>query len=93
MATEKPTIDAVERQASRDIVAAPGTVDNHAELEEGDLKKPADLEPRPEDELEALGIPNWREVERKVVRRLDMTLMPCLWVLYLFSTPFRILLS
>ncbi|KAH6695843.1 major facilitator superfamily domain-containing protein [Plectosphaerella plurivora] len=40
---------------------------------------------RPEEQLEALGIPNWRELEKQVVRRLDMTLMPCLWVLYLFN--------
>lgn len=39
----------------------------------------------PEEQLDALGIPNWRELERKIVRRLDMTLMPCLWVLYLFN--------
>jgi hypothetical protein len=87
MATEKPTVDTIERQASgdRDITAAPGTIENHADLEEGDLKKPVDLEPKPEDQLEALGIPNWQDVERQVVKRLDMTLMPCLWCLYLFS--------
>ena len=60
-------------------------MDNHAELEEGDLKRPVDLQPKPEDQLESLGIPNWRQVEKQVVRRLDMTLMPCLWALYLFS--------
>lgn len=35
--------------------------------------------------IEALGIPDWREQEKKIVRRLDMTLMPMLWVLYLFN--------
>lgn len=39
----------------------------------------------PEDQIDALGIPNWRDLEKQVVRRLDMTLMPCLWVLYLFN--------
>lgn len=47
--------------------------------------KQAEFVPKPEDAMEALGIPNWRELEKKVVRRLDMTLMPCLWLLYLFN--------
>ncbi|KAI6291270.1 hypothetical protein MCOR34_010239 [Pyricularia oryzae] len=41
--------------------------------------------PSAEEQIDALGIPNWRELERKVVKRLDMTLLPCLWVLYLFN--------
>lgn len=43
------------------------------------LNKQADFIPSPEDQIDALGIPNWRELEKKIVRRLDMTLMPCLW--------------
>ncbi|KAM0334494.1 hypothetical protein ACHAQA_001523 [Verticillium albo-atrum] len=35
--------------------------------------------------IEALGIPDWQEKEKKLVKRLDMTLMPMLWVLYLFN--------
>lgn len=49
------------------------------------ILKPVDQPADPEEQIEALGIPNWRELEKKVVRRLDMTLMPCLWVLYLFN--------
>lgn len=41
--------------------------------------------PRPEDIIENLGIPNWRELEKKIVRRLDMTLLPTLWILYVFN--------
>lgn len=41
--------------------------------------------PSTEEPIEALGIPNWRELEKKIVRRLDMTLMPCLILLYLFN--------
>ncbi|KAK0388805.1 hypothetical protein NLU13_5048 [Sarocladium strictum] len=41
--------------------------------------------PSPEAVIEALGIPNWRDLEKKAVRRLDMTLMPCMWSLYLFN--------
>lgn len=37
------------------------------------------------DSIEALGIPDWQKLEKKLVRRLDWTLMPCLWVLYLFN--------
>jgi hypothetical protein len=35
--------------------------------------------------LEALGIPDWQEMERKIVRTLDMTLLPQLWILYMFN--------
>lgn len=56
---------------------------NHAE--QGlEVLKGEDL-PSREAPLEALGIPNWRELEKKIVHRLDMTLMPCLIVLYLFN--------
>lgn len=54
-------------------------------VEADDLVKPGEYLPSHEETIEALGIPNWREVERQVVKRLDMTLMPCLWVLYLFN--------
>ena len=39
----------------------------------------------PEDQIDALGIPEWRTLEKKLVRRLDLTLLPCLWTLYLFN--------
>lgn len=47
--------------------------------------KEAELLPSPEEQIEALGIADWRALEKKIVRRLDFTLMPCLWVLYLFN--------
>lgn len=50
-----------------------------------DNLKDGDLLANPEEQIEALGIPNWRDLEKQVVKRLDMTLMPCLWVLYLFN--------
>lgn len=28
---------------------------------------------------------NWRAKEKKIVRKLDMTLMPMVWILYLFN--------
>lgn len=61
-------------------------------IEMGDKKdgatatnKETDLLPSPEEQIEALGIADWRHLEKKIVRRLDITLMPCLWVLYLFN--------
>jgi hypothetical protein len=45
----------------------------------------ADDLPRPEEAIERLGIENWRELEKKLVRRLDMTLLPTLWILYVFN--------
>lgn len=35
--------------------------------------------------IEALGLDDWQGLEKKLVRRLDMTLMPMIWVLYLFN--------
>ncbi|KAH7090540.1 major facilitator superfamily domain-containing protein [Paraphoma chrysanthemicola] len=35
--------------------------------------------------VEALGIPDWEAKEKKIVRRLDMTLLPQLWILYMFN--------
>jgi hypothetical protein len=32
-----------------------------------------------------LGIPDWKFLEKKLVRRLDMTLLPTLWLLYVFN--------
>lgn len=29
--------------------------------------------------------PEWKESERKLVRKLDMTLMPIVWILYMFN--------
>lgn len=55
------------------------------DVEDPDKLKGGEYLPNPEDQIEALGLPNWRELEKQVVRRLDMTLMPCLWVLYLFN--------
>lgn len=86
MSSEKPITQNVEHtrddDAIRAVAAAPDpTVDGDVEE---DLKQPEPL-PRPEDQLDALGIPNWRELEKQVVRRLDFTLMPCLWCLYLFN--------
>ena len=39
-------------------------------------------EPQPIDPVEALNIPDWREKERQLVRRLDLTFMPIIWILY-----------
>ncbi|KAK2014194.1 MFS general substrate transporter [Colletotrichum eremochloae] len=35
--------------------------------------------------IEALDIPDWQAKERKIVRTLDMTLLPQLWILYMFN--------
>lgn len=32
-----------------------------------------------------LGLPNTAELEKKVVRRLDMWMLPQLWILYMFN--------
>ncbi|KAJ4991056.1 major facilitator superfamily transporter [Stagonosporopsis vannaccii] len=35
--------------------------------------------------VEALGIEDWQAKEKQIVRRLDLTLMPQLWILYMFN--------
>jgi hypothetical protein len=61
------------------------------------IEEPATLEHVPTNEteavkeaqrqsaLEALDIPDWQAKEKKVVRTLDMTLLPQLWILYMFN--------
>ncbi|KAJ0372721.1 hypothetical protein COL26b_009065 [Colletotrichum chrysophilum] len=70
---------AVEANRPDEVNKEPSIV----EANDGDGK--GELLPSPEEQIDALGIPNWRELEKQVVKRLDMTLMPCLWVLYLFN--------
>ena len=73
-----------EVPAAKDNDAASAVEKELAVVEDGYLKDEGRL-PSPEESIEALGIPNWRELEKKIVRRLDMTLMPCVWVLYFFN--------
>lgn len=85
MASDKPTTQTIEMTSADDAIRALGAADPvvDGDIEE-DLKQPEPL-PKAEDQLDALGIPNWRDLEKQVVRRLDLTLMPCLWCLYLFN--------
>lgn len=50
-------------------------INDKMDLEGADQELPSVLAP-----IEALGIEDWRTLEKKIVRRLDLTLMPCLWV-------------
>lgn len=34
---------------------------------------------------EHVDTPEWRALEKKLVRKLDMTLLPVVWILYLFN--------
>lgn len=70
-------------EKEKDVDAASAVEKELSFVEEG-FKHEGRL-PSPEERIDALGIPNWRELEKKIVRRLDMTLMPCLWVLYFFN--------
>lgn len=73
-----------EKHNIKDSDAASAIEKELASVEEGYLKNEGRL-PSPEEQIDALGIPNWRELEKKIVRRLDMTLMPCVWCLYFFN--------
>lgn len=65
---------------------------NKVDVENGEHEElPSNLAP-----IEALGLENVQEVEKQLVRRLDWTMMPCLWVslksfLLIFYTRARIL--
>jgi MFS family permease len=52
------------------------------QMEEAPKFTSADELPSPEEIIEALGIPDWKKLEKKLVRRLDFTLVPMLWILY-----------
>ncbi|KAM0724015.1 hypothetical protein Q7P37_001006 [Cladosporium fusiforme] len=45
----------------------------------------ADELPSSDEIVDRLGIPNWKQLEKTLVRRLDMTFMPVLWVLYVIN--------
>jgi len=85
---EKPSadpVDGVVAASNNDNVVGDQLTKEPSVLEANDgLKKPEHL-PSAEEQIEAPGIPNWKELERKVVKALDVTLLPCLWVLYLFN--------
>lgn len=85
MFKDKATIQTNESIAHQDaITAVPVVGPDTDDVELEDLKPPV-APPRWEDQMDALGIPNWRELEKKLVRRLDYTLMPCLWCLYIIN--------
>lgn len=85
MFKDKATIQTQESIAHQDaITAVPAVGPDTDDVELEDLKPPV-VAPRWEDQMDALGIPNWRELEKKLVRRLDFTLMPCLWCLYIIN--------
>jgi len=52
------------------------------QMEEAPKFRTAEDLPSPEEIIERLGIPDWRNLEKKLVRRLDLTLVPMLWILY-----------
>ena len=87
MSDHKVTTHHVERTTGDEQLRAPQAAEDLVLVEDDNdvEKEPVETVPKPEDQLDALGIPNWRELEKKLVRRLDPTLMPCLWCLYLFN--------
>jgi hypothetical protein len=52
------------------------------QMEEAPKFKTAEDLPSPEEIIDRLGIPDWKNLEKKLVRRLDLTLVPMLWILY-----------
>ncbi|KAI7552030.1 MFS general substrate transporter [Hortaea werneckii] len=82
--TPRPSAEGAEPGHHVEMMVRTPTQKALEHIEDEELKDHEHL-PAPDQIIEDLGIPNWRELEKKVVRRLDMTLMPCLWVLYLFN--------
>lgn len=54
---------------------------DHVPTNQTDIAK----EHNQQDPIASLGISDWEMKERKVVRTLDMTLLPQLWILYMFN--------
>jgi hypothetical protein len=52
------------------------------QMEEAPKFRTAEDLPSPEEIIDRLGIPDWKNLEKKLVRRLDLTLVPMLWILY-----------
>lgn len=82
MAENKFTPQHVEGNQAQPRMSAETPADNlkdktEALIDAEALNKQAEFIPSPEDQIDALGIPEWRTLEKKIVRRLDMTLMPC----------------
>jgi hypothetical protein len=50
------------------------------QMEEAPKFKSAEELPSPEEIINRLEIPDWKNLEKKLVRRLDLTLVPMLWV-------------
>lgn len=82
--TPRPSAEGAEPGHHVEMMVRTPTQKAIEHVEDDELKTHDHL-PHADQIIEDLGIPNWRELEKKVVRRLDMTLMPCLWVLYLFN--------
>lgn len=82
--TPRPSAEGAEPGHHVEMMVRTPTQKALGHIEDEELKDHEHL-PAPDQVIEDLGIPNWRELEKKVVRRLDMTLMPCLWVLYFFN--------
>ena len=71
-----------------------GAAGPHIAIEKGRAEDTAYLETVPTNQsegfkeaqkhnaIEALGIEDWQAKEKKIVRTLDMTLLPQLWILY-----------
>lgn len=59
-------------------------VDEHAEVSE-DVERSEKSPERQLNAIEALNDPDWEAKQKKIVRTLDMTLLPMLWILYLFN--------
>jgi hypothetical protein len=54
-------------------------------LEQSELDEKAVIAKHIDLEQDPTDTPEWRAKERKIVTRLDMTLMPMVWILYLFN--------
>ena len=59
--------------------AIPATLERSSLEEKAGIAKHIDLE------QDLADTPEWRAKEKRVVKRLDMTLMPMVWILYLFN--------
>ena len=67
-------------ESEKEAVEQPGTLETVQTNQTTDEK-----EAQRANSIEALGIPDWEAKQKKIVRTLDMTLLPQLWILYMFN--------
>lgn len=75
--------DSTQHEAERETEKQQEMTVDHLENQLKSMTK--DDLPSPGEIIERLSIPDWKALEKKLVFRLDISLLPMLWLLYIFN--------